>query len=96
MRYGGGIFRMAFRYFITKDESWLLKRLGEIEEEEGTGKTDTSWGMGEVSGSQVTTAGNTSLKARILHDLNVLNPTAYPLNDTHVPTRTIATFCRPS
>lgn len=83
---------MAFNPFIGQTEQWLVEKLRETQEELAGGKSTIGGNMGEVGFSKIMTIGPMQRLQMILAALNLLNPTAYPIDSSSVPRSTVGTF----
>lgn len=82
------------RYFPGETEAWLAARLAEINDELATGKVTSSWNAGDTSASKHVDSRLPAERRRamVLHDLSILNPTAYPPRSIQPVTRTIPRY----
>jgi hypothetical protein len=79
---------MALRYFPGKTQAWLEARLATILDDQASGKTHVAVTAGDVSAQALVQQNIQSVKAMILADLSILDPTTYPIADIVPPTRT--------
>lgn len=83
---------MAYRHFPGKTEAWLEAALSTLADQEASGRITTTAGEGTIQYSKLVVEGIATRKRKILHDLNILNPTDYPIDDVSLPTRTVSRF----
>lgn len=80
------------KYFPGRELPWLEERLQELQEDEASGKVNTSWGMGDSNSSSQTSLSIDERKRRLLNDLSLLDPDKYPPADNIQISRTQIRF----
>lgn len=83
---------MALRHFPGKTQDWLEAKLAAAMEAEGNGQRTVSGGAGDLTSSVIITESAPALKRKLLHDLNIVAPAAYPAADVLIPTRTVPNY----
>lgn len=80
------------RNFTGRDITWLEERLQEVQEEMASGKSQTSWGMGDSNSSSQVVVSLEKRKEMLEHDLSILDPDKYPPTLSVRNTRVRITF----
>tara|TARA_R110000868_G_scaffold141364_1_gene357890 strand:+ start:74 stop:343 length:270 start_codon:yes stop_codon:yes gene_type:complete len=83
---------MALRHFPGMTQDWLEKKLRAIYEASGSGQRTISGGAGDLTSSVMLTESTAHLVERLSHDLRIVAPSSLLINQTPIPTRTVAYF----
>lgn len=79
-------------YFPSKDLPWLEEKLNEALEESASGTVMTSWGEGDTNAAHQLLHHVDERIRRLSHDLSILDPARYPVEEVTPITRTRPNF----
>lgn len=83
---------MAFNMFIGRERAELEEALRAAQDELLNGRSTVSGSLAETSFQDAMTVGPAQRIKMIGEALNRIDPTSYPIGDTFIPTRTVATY----